>query len=334
MDYISTRSQLEFVRDQLGQYAGAKKDGPDSTFIICPFHSEKTPSGRVFHGETTKAPGWFRCYGCGASKSWNTVAPMIGLKPFKREKPVVEHANFNLLPGTETPEDVAEEMVFSKVPKNKVWREIPTNLLIALGAKICRVRHPDHGLLKPKLWLPVYVKGDLKGYIKARMRKHPDYPSYINARGGWSKTHGLFPYDYAIELAATVGSKAIVLVEGQRDALRLLNMGIPAVCILGTQSWSATKAKLLELGDVEHVILLLDGDCAGIEATQMLKPKLEEMFRVTTLKLWRIKGSPYIPFKDEEEPSKAAKAAGTTLWDPGNCPEWILKKIKRKYFGG
>jgi hypothetical protein len=104
------------------------------------------------------------------------------------------------------------------------------------------------------------------------------------------------------------------------------------MCILGTQSWSDNKAKLLELAGVETVVLLMDGDCAGIDATYMLKPKLIQMFKVKVIKLWKLTGSPYIQFKDEEYPSKAAKKADVTLWDPGNCPEWILKKVKRLYF--
>lgn len=337
MDYVSARAKLDFVLNQLSQYAGPTKQGSGSTFIICPFHAEKTPSGRIFHSETTKSPGYFKCYGCGEAASWDKVAPLLGLKPFKQPKPTDEYANFNLLPEGDVEEAavegfVNEDMELSSLPKNKVWREIKTNLLIDLGAKKCRVNHPEHGLLKPKLWLPVYVNGELKGYIKARFKKHPDYPSYINAKGPWSKTHGLFPYDYSVKLAKKLKSKTVVLVEGQRDALRLIQIGIPAMCILGTQSWSDTKGKILELAGFERIVLMMDGDCAGIAATELLKPKLKALFEVKVIKLWSIKGSPYIQFKNKDEPSKAAKNAGVSLWDPGNCPDWIIRKIKSKYF--
>jgi len=336
MDYVETQSKLDFVRTQLQQYAGEIKRSGNVTLVLCPFHAERTPSARVFVSDTTKNPGFLKCYGCGGKGHWDQIAPLLGLKPFKREKPAEEFANFNLLPTGEIVEDnddfVNEPMELTDLPRNKKWRDIKTNLLIELGAKVCRIKSKEYGLLKPRLWLPVYINGELRGYIKARFRKHPDFPSYINAKGPWSKTHGLFPFDHSIKLMRKLGSKTIVLVEGQRDALRLISWGIPALCILGTQSWSDTKAKLLELAGVERLILLFDGDCAGKEATELLEPRVRPMFNVKVLKLWSMKGSPYIQFKDEEYPSKAAKKADVTLWDPGCMPTWIINKIKRLYF--
>jgi|SRR6478736_5179504 len=334
MDYVESQSRLDFVRTQLQQYVGPKKEQSESVFVLCPFHAERTPSFRVFIGSTTRSPGYGKCYGCGQHGNWDEIAPKLGLKSFKRGKPKEEFANLQILNSRDDDdtEFVQEKFEFSEIPKNKKWREISTNLLRSIGAKVCRPVHKEYGLLKPRLWLPVMINGELRGYIKARFRKHSDFPSYINAKGKWSKTHGLFPFDSSIALMNELGSRTIVLVEGQRDALRLIAMGIPALCILGTQSWSDTKAKLLELAGVERLILLMDGDCAGKEATKLLKPRVGTMFKIVVLKLWKIKGSPYIQFKDEENPTKAAKKADVTLWDPGNCPKWILKKIKRLYF--
>lgn len=334
MDYAETQARLEFVKTELQQYAGAKQEQGQTIFVLCPFHAEKTPSFRIFASSKTKSPGYGKCYGCGGHGKWDDIAPLLGLKPYKRGKPEVEYARMTLMPDDENEgtDFVQEKFKFRDLPKNKKWRDIKTNLLIDLGAKVCQPVSKQYGLLKPRLWLPVYINEELRGYIKARFRKHPDFPSYINAKGPWSKTAGLFPFDYSIQLMRKLKSKTIVLVEGQRDALRLISMGIPAMCILGTQSWSDNKAKLLELAGVETVVLMMDGDCAGIDATYMLKPKLTQMFKVKVIKLWKLTGSPYIQFKDEEYPSKAAKKADVTLWDPGNCPEWILKKVKRLYF--
>lgn len=336
MDYVESQSRLDFVRTQLQQYSGLKKEQGETIFVLCPFHAEKTPSFRVFASATSKSPGYGRCYGCGSHGKWDKIAPLLGLKPYKRGKPEEEFANLNILPDAdedeETSDFVQEEFKFRNLPRNKLWREISTNLLIELGAKVCQPVSKEYGLLKPRLWLPVYINKELRGYIKARFRKHPDFPSYINAKGPWSKTSGLFPFDHSIKLMKKLGSKTMVLVEGQRDALRLISLGIPAMCILGTQSWSDNKAKLLELAGVTRLILLMDGDCAGRDATEMLKPRVSTLFRVKVLKLWSITGSPYIQFEDHDNPTKAAKKADVTLWDPGNAPLWILKKIKRLYF--
>lgn len=334
MDYVETQSRLDFVKNQLSMYAGPKKEMGNSVFVLCPWHAEKTPSARVYV-TGSKSPGYTKCYGCGGYGKWDDVAPLLGLQAFKRGRPVAEFASANILPK----EDEAvidgfvhEPMELYDLPKNKKWRGIKTKLLTDLGAKTCRIKSEDYGLLKPRLWLPVYMNGELRGYIKARFRKHPDWPSYINAKGPWSKTHGLFPFDYAVALMKSLKSRTIVLVEGQRDALRLLAAGIPAMCILGTQSWSDTKARMLELAGVRRLILLFDGDCAGKEATELLKPKLTHMFKVKALRLWAMPGSPYKQFRNEENPTKAAKKADVKLWDPGECPDWIVNKIKRVYF--
>lgn len=333
MDYVEKQNRLAFVRSELQQYSGVKQEQGSTIFVLCPFHHEKSPSFRIFASESTTSPGFGKCYGCGQKGPWDDIAPKLGLKPFRRGKPQVEYASIGKLVADDSDEDfVNEEMELSDLPKNKKWREIKTNLLIDLGAKVCRVMHPEHGRLKPKIWLPVYINEELRGYIKARFRKDPDWPSYVNAKGPWSKTAGLFPFDYSVKVMRKLKCKTIVLVEGQRDALRLIQMGIPAMCILGTQSWSENKAKLLELAGVKRVILLMDGDCAGRDATAMLEPLVSKMFKTVVLKLWKMKGSPYIQFKDEDNPTKAAKKADVSLWDPGNCPEWILKKIKRLYF--
>lgn len=334
MDYVGSINRRQFVIDQLAMYGGeTKKLNEASTFIMCPYHHEKTPSFRIFHGATTKNPIGV-CYGCGKKVTWNELAPVIGLKAFAHQKPKDEFLNLSFLPSDSdfSTQEQKEKIRFSKLPRDKKWRGISTNLLIELGAKKCEVCHPEHGWLKPKLYLPVIIRGKERGYIKARFRKHAEYPSYINSTGQWSKTHGLFPYDTAVKLMRKLKTKTIVLVEGPRDALRLISEGIPAMCILGTQSWTATKTKVLELSGCTQVILMMDGDCAGIAATKKLRKELKSMFDLKIVKLWAMRTSPYLQFNHLPEPSKAAKKANVSLWDPGNSPVWILDKIKSKYF--
>ena len=332
-DYVGNLTKRQFVLDQLAMYSGASKAITDGLFILCPFHAEKTPSGRIFTGAHLNVPR-FRCYGCGHSASWNELAPLIGLQPLGPVVPKDEYANEAVMSLAEVVEDKTEIIEVWDLPKNKVWRSIPTNLLRKIGAKWCKVKHPEHGWLKPKIYLPVLINGKLRGYIKARTKKHDDYPSYINSPGVWSKTHGLFPYDFSVSVMKKTGTRTIVLVEGPRDALRLLMFGIPAMCILGTQSWTSTKTKVLELSGARRIVLLMDGDDAGIAATEKLRAALYQMFDLKIIKLWAIKGSPYIQFNDQPEPTKAAKEAKVSLWDPGSMPQWIIDKLKTKYFGG
>ena len=90
MDFTSVQDKLEFVKSQCRTLPGAKFH-EDYTMIRCPFHSDKNPSGRINHSVYSRSPGFFKCYGCGATATWNELAPLIGCTPFK-SKPAVRGA--------------------------------------------------------------------------------------------------------------------------------------------------------------------------------------------------------------------------------------------------
>lgn len=307
--------KLEFVKSQLGHYTGPKKNLSDSTFVLCPSHSEKTPSFRIFHTANSNSPGWGKCYGCGFSAPWDQFAKDLGLEQYKWSKPSPKYA----LPLVRNDqEDSKVDLKFKPLPKNKIWRQINTNLLRSIGCKLI----DQYG--EKLIYMPVIIKGEERGYIRARLRKAKDKPSYLNSKGKWSERYGLFPYDYAVKSKP----KTLVLVEGPRDALRLLSKGIPTMAILGTQSWSPTKTKMLELSGIQRVILCMDGDPAGIHAIEQIEPKLKSMFKTQVFDLAG-KDSPYWPIRNKVDPGKYAKANGIELWDPGNCPLNKIKELKK-----
>jgi len=228
---------------------------------------------------------------------------------------------------TEEDEETAK-FELHPLPKNKTWRTFDTRFLRKIGIQMMLTEWNTR-----MLYMPVLINGEERGYIKARLKKDPtgERPSYINSKGPWSKTHGLFPFDFSIKMMEELKSSTIVLVEGPRDALRLLSLGIPALSILGTNTWSQRKAQLLELYGVEQVLLMMDGDEAGILASERIGPDISEVIPTKLIKLWSMPNSPYhryLKLKTKEE----KKAFKGNLWDPGNCPEEILLKIKRKYF--
>jgi 5S rRNA maturation endonuclease (ribonuclease M5) len=345
-DVIQRHRRLDFVKQQLSMFGGVKRESGTRMMILCPFHSENTPSGSI--SLTDRFPGYFRCFGCPAKVGWNELAPKLGLKPFYQGPPREESTMSLLmskalerLTATDTVGYRQDRLKFGRLPPNKKWRTIPTNLLIELGGRMCVKWLDDYDCWsKTKyIYLPVMIKGKQRGYFRARLKKDESgkgLPSYYlapSAMGSnWSKDDGLWPYDHVLDMMEQMGTKTLVLVEGQRDALRLILAGIPAMCIFGTQSWSDVKARHLEMAGVERVVLMMDGDCAGISATDKLDPGLRKFFDTRIIKLWAVKGSPWLRFKDKAEPSKAAKKAGVTLFDPGNCPVWILDRLKSKYF--
>lgn len=309
--------KLDFVLSELASFSGTKKKVGDSTFVLCPYHSERTPSFRIFHSASSRSPGYGRCYGCGQKAPWDSFAPMLGLRAYTWAKPTQQFARPVVQPPDSSDIDLPQ-FDFKPLPKGKVWREIQTDLLIAIGC--LRIRQYD----EPFIYMPVNVRGEERGYIRARMRKKKDKPSYLNKAGKWSDRYGLFPYDYAVKDSP----KSLVLVEGPRDALRLLSFGIPAIAILGTQSWTKRKAQLLEMTGAKSVVLCFDGDDAGLAAEKLVLPSLSLLMNVVVFSL-RERDSPYWQFRHEDEPSKEAKRNKVELWDPGSMPIRKIKQLKR-----
>ena len=340
MDAIRDLEKQDFIGQQLASYAGPKKEDGQFTKILCPFHAEKTPSASV-----RKTNGWLHCFGCGQNSRYDDWAALAGLEPYQKGPPK-ENFAMSILLGAADNNHANDDKPYldwklknRPLPTGKLWRTIPTDLLIELGGRLCTKyseKFESWGSTK-YINLPVMVNGSQKGMFLARLKKDPDQSSYLlapSAGSAWSKTWGLWPFDYAVEMMKSLGSTTMVVVEGQRDALRLLLNDIPAVCIFGTQSWSKNKARLLEVAGVETVVQFFDGDRAGIRATEGTLPDLRRLFEVKTIRLWSIKGSPYIPYADiesDEEQRDQLKADKVTLWDPGNAPQWIINRIKKKY---
>lgn len=324
LHYTTLTDKLQFVRDQCRGLAGARYH-KNYTMICCPFHNDLNPSGSIYHSDTSKNPGFFRCYGCGRTATWDELAPLIGCEPFS-SSPRVRYADAKTIDIDQELLETPEKLVFSPLPRNKLWRGVKTNLLLDIGCKVCQIQYPDGNVSDTKfVYLPVIIDGETVGYTKGRMHKVEGQTSYINLRGSWVKTHGLFPFDYSIKRMTR--TKTVVLVEGQRDALRLLSNGIPAMCIMGTQSFSESKCRLLAMHDVRRCIILMDGDEAGREGAKRVYSTLSNFIECKLIKLWAIKGSPYLQYKTSAE----AKEAGVELWDPGNCPQWIIDRIKERY---
>lgn len=318
-DFIKEMEQRELVQQQISLVPKVKMKY-DMAMIPCPFHSDINPSCAVYFKSSQSHPGSWYCFGCGAHGLWNELAEALGLEQFD-SKPKDRYTR----PVSVTLEDYSsdEKLVFKSLPKNKTWRGISTDLLIDVGCKLCKVKYSSGQISDSFIYMPVNINGQTEGYIKARLKKDPNKPSYINKKGNWAKSKGLFPFDYSI--SKMTSHKAMVLVEGQRDALRLLQNGIPALCIMGTHNWNDEKSMLLEIHGVKKAIIFLDGDDAGISGTKLLYPSLKKYIpNVQVIKLWSWPDSPYLKYRDKKE----ALAHGLEHWDPFNCPQEILDEIK------
>ena len=62
----------------------------------------------------------------------------------------------------------------------------------------------------------------------------------------------------------------IFIVEGPRDALSMLQIGIPACAIIGAKIWSKLKEEIIASAEPNRVALLFDNDKAGRKGAQYL----------------------------------------------------------------
>lgn len=337
----------ELVRGEIGKIPGVKRESENHTFILCPFHGEKSPSGRILHRPDGQYAGSFKCYGCGRKASWNEIASIFGLKKYGRKQAIADSQE---VPSLNT--SSLDNALLSKGPKRtetlqlfdldnqaavnaaglkaNSWRGFKLPFLQRVGLQLVYVRKldPDTGEANSfgryYLYLPILIRRKLRGYIKAQVFKPEvkSIPSYINSSGSWSLKYGLFPYDHVSEMLKENEWSTVVLVEGPRDALRLIRFGIPALCIVGTHSWSKEKLRMLQFLGVSTIVLMMDGDLAGRKATKLIRtgmdsegkvvtPPLTDSFTVKTVRLWNL----------------TDPVTGDSKYDPGNCPDEILDQV-------
>jgi DNA primase len=132
-----------------------------------------------------------------------------------------------------------------------------------------------------------------------------------SCKGPWIKEKGLFPYDYIKPKARKCGY--IVLVEGPRDALRLITDGIPALSVFGVQNFGVKKANFVSaLGDVA-VYIMSDNDAAG----DVLFQKAKQSFKEIGIKVNRIK-----------LPRKRDRSGNIIKMDPCSAPDTLIRNLK------
>lgn len=330
----------EFYKRQLDTLSGSMLKSADRVFIVCPFHQDTKPSGSVWVGnDKPHLLGRYKCWGCNATKTWNELAIVLHLQQVDNRKSTpdevpdlnMKNMRRNMLGAQEGDEKEQPPEKFDFFPLQENWRGFKSTFLTKLGAKLAYLDRT--GMFY--VYLPVLINGVEEGYIKAQQVKPTDGgPSYINKAGPWSRKVGLFPYDYAVELAKKHKIRTIVLTEGPRDAMRLCRDGIPAVCILGTQSWGPGKRRLLETAGFKKVLLVMDGDLDRIKKDKEGKPILdkegkkiiENPGREAAEKLW---ADMRLYFDVKIFPTwKYAKEAGEKI-DPFSAPAYLIDKIDR-----
>lgn len=284
--------------------------------MICQFHyvspgqRENTPSFKINLKRNGKfAPGTGRCFGCSqyVGKFEAILDPSkleISEESFDEEGDDFVQPLYNTsLDPILLDEDEEEFSIPNPIPwTNDEWRSIPGYIMKGIGAQL----YFDVEFDNLMVYLPCNVDSKHIGGIRANIEKKGKR-NYYNTKGPWVKEEALFPYDYTVGLLESTSLSTIIIVEGPRDSLKLLQYGIPAVAILGTGNWSETKAELILSLHPKRVITALDGDAAGKRATKEIHKSLKN-----EVDIYNFDFSKY----------------GEDL-DPCNCPEKVLRNLKR-----
>ena len=140
--------------------------------------------------------------------------------------------------------------------------------------------------------------------------------SYLTIKGDWVKSYGLLGYDY-IQKRDLWGAKAVVLVEGPRDWLRLMKNKIPACAILGANMMDEKKMMLIAALGVRKVFAMPDNDRAGKKMANLVKEFADKAG---------------LQFQYLKLPRELDKKGKLIKMDPDNAPAAIIKEVKRLVF--
>lgn len=257
------------IRGELSRLGIPFKDSPQWFQIICPFpHDGGLNTKRNFgiqkNGKSTS------CFVCGTHGSWQKIAPVLGATKFGSSGLIsAEGIDLNLaalvrerfaelaLSEADDLPDIPEGLT----PWVGSWRGLSETFLRKLQAHHWwhTIEKDGRSFSTERIWFPCNQSGKYNGYFGRRL-DNKDVARYYNAP--WMHSvEMLYPFDYMRSL----GGKRVVLVEGPVDALTLLQGGVPAVAILGTENLG-NKHMLLAAAGYEKVYVMFDNDSAGAKA--------------------------------------------------------------------
>lgn len=177
-------------------------------------------------------------------------------------------------------EAIGGVQVYRKWPHYQEWRGFSGKFIESMDGQELTYEGKGGNVYR-HLLLPVWIDGELVGGIRCQLKARKGKPSYLNTAGEWSSAQGLFPYDHVVKM----GKNYVVLVEGPRDALRLIRDGVPAMCVLGAGMMSREKALLVAEMGLDCVFLLGDGDDAGRVFNESAYDCLSELVPTKALNL-------------------------------------------------
>jgi hypothetical protein len=263
------------IVDEIQAYAGHNYKLINGWYhLICPNpeHNDSRPSCCVYVGFSDNwRLGQFHCWSCSIRGSWNEFADLAGLKHIQEWKSKYSDNSDSYLDPSITASLLGSPMlhpteIFRLLgcpeaqpwPDGINWRNFSYKVMQRSGAYIAA----DHYNNDIQAIFLVKYAGLYRGGVKALNKTLTSKsPSYINLSGQWLTQHGLLFYSIARKLIQRHDYDFVLLVEGPRDALRLLCNGIPAVANLGALTMSKAKALMLSnLGISKVYVIMTKGE--------------------------------------------------------------------------
>lgn len=316
--------KAQFIKQELARLPLVTFDDKQAK-ILCPFHADHNPSLDVSLIKIVKnrggqikefAVGSFSCWSCGAHGGWNKLAEKLGLSTWGKEEATsaIEKPrnSFDLFSHDLT--SLTEQFLYqgykkpvTEGPWKGAWRELSGSFLRNHGAEILWDKVDE----AYRIYLPLIdLTGEIVGHIAARPDNSPipDKRKYINSLHFPAKK-----YWYCLNYE--INPKTVVIVEGPYDTLRFRSRGIPAIGALGVNQISDEKIMQIIAQGCRKVVLALDADEAGRQATVVFNQEFKKWgFEIIDLNLTQYCKTP------------------TDKIDPGNCPEEAIQDLK-SYLG-
>ena len=283
-------SRVDIV-DIISHYVPLKQVGRNFS-CLCPFHPEKTPSFFVSPEKQI-----FKCFGCGiAGNAITFVEKYENLSFPEAVKRVAE------LSGIELPSNLTDEFAVKVeeagfksarffhdnlkriewyLEERKISLEVAKKFLLGFApagySKVLEIEEKvakELGLISDKgreffaerLIIPIFSHSGSIVAFGGRAIKEGQEPKYINSPESslFKKSNTLYGFYQAKD--RIFSSRTAVLVEGYFDVISAHMSGVEnAVAPMGT-SLTENHVKILSRR-IDKVILMFDGDSAGIKAT-------------------------------------------------------------------
>jgi len=345
--YLDGKKAAEHIMKQLDKHEWPYTPRGTSVIITCPFHdSPSYPDYKYhrlsinleskYHNDEYIPVGLCRCWSCGKVCFFNDL-----ITNPKKEIPIGKVLrNFKPLPQSGTVEDNDlfttrisfddEEQKDKFVDVPMYWREswkgkgrwrttrknetpIEEDTLIKMGCYSFFDYNPDSkntiAGVNRLLFYAYDIHEEKIGWIALaddEARKKEYCLKQKNMSGSWVSRTVLFHEKFPDNVP-------LILTEGPYDALRLIQEGFNAVCMLGAGNWSKEIRKLL-ISKASHLIILFDGDKTGYEKSKKVYDSVKS----------------YIPTKRILLPIIGGEEHKEKNLDPGNMPYKYIKALRKK----